>query len=291
VKTKKKPVGALAGWFGGDRLIAPTVGESLAGCQWVGIPFAGGMAAVLHIDARTILVNDKHRHVINLARVVADGKLRPRLIAECKRRAFHPAELLAAQLRCRGREAYETNVADLDWAVDYFITCWMGRASRAGSKDEFTGRTATRWNANGGDSVVRYFSAIRGLVPFGRCLRRCTFETMDGIDFVDRSEDNPGNGLYVDAPWPRGGRDYKFNPGQTDAEERIWHTRLRDSLMRFERTRLVVRFGEHPLITELYPETEWTWRRRAGRDQANNDAPEMLLLRNMPRSERGLFGG
>ena len=46
---------ALAGWFGGARLIAEHVGEALRGCKWVGVPFAGGMSELLHIQASGML--------------------------------------------------------------------------------------------------------------------------------------------------------------------------------------------------------------------------------------------
>lgn len=289
-----KSVSALAGWFGGDRMVCPSIAEATRGCSWCGIPFAGGMSAVLYIQARTILVNDKHRLIVNLARCVADDELRGKLIRRLARKAFHPDELADAQDRCIDRQAGECAVAsfmpNLDAAEDYFVCCWMGRAAKAGIVGEFNGRPAVRWKSDGGDSMVRYRSAIRALVPFSRALRRCTFETLDAIDeFLPRCEDLPGHCLYVDAPWPEQGRRYLYNAGQTDADERKWHVRLRDQLLRFERTRLVVRFGEHPLISELYPENEWEWQRKDGRDQANNDAPEMLLLRNVTPSQANLF--
>lgn len=40
-----------------------------------------------------------------------------------------------------------------------------------------------------------------------------------------------------------------------------------------------MRFYDHPLIREIYPEAQWTWRILKGRDQANNgDKPEVLLI-------------
>lgn len=41
---------ALAPWFGSNRMLARYVGEELAGCQWVGVPFAGGMAEIFQIE-------------------------------------------------------------------------------------------------------------------------------------------------------------------------------------------------------------------------------------------------
>lgn len=65
-------ISCLAPWFGSNRMLAHEVGRALSGCEWVGIPFAGGMAELPQIRARTIVANDLHKHIINLAEVVAD---------------------------------------------------------------------------------------------------------------------------------------------------------------------------------------------------------------------------
>jgi DNA adenine methylase len=288
-------VTALAGWFGSNRMLAPHVGKQLSGCTWVGVPFAGGMTEILEMTARTILVNDLHRHIINLARVVKSDELRPKLIRELKRTIFHPDELADAQNDCRDRDLCqrvlievpdEDTIPNLQWAIDYFVCCWMGRASKAGIDDEFNGRPAFRWNASGGDSVVRYRSAIKSLVVFGKVFRRCSFETMDAFDFVARCEDKTGHGVYCDPPFPNAGRRYKHNCGETDAEERVWHTRLRNAVSRFTKTRIVMRFYDHELIRELYPESEWEYLRLKGRKQSNESAEELLLVK---RGVSGLF--
>jgi len=276
---------ALAGWLGSNRMLASHVGEALQGCYWVGIPFAGSMSEVPHIKASSILVNDLHRHIINLARVARDNDLRAKLIRQARRNSFHPDELAAAQVFCKANQPATT--PDLAAAERYFVCCWMGRASKAGTDDEFNGRTSTRWSASGGSSVTRYFTALRSLALFAKSLRRCAFETMDAFDFLDRCEDLPKNGIYCDPPFPVAGRRYLHNAGQTEAEETAWHTRLRDALARFEHTRIVCRFYDHPLIRKLYG-AGWEWRAlEGGKKQTNSDAPEVLVMRNMP--QRGLF--
>lgn len=280
---------ALAGWFGSNRMMANHVGEALEGCNHVVVGFAGGMSEVLHIAARTILVNDKHSLVMNLARVVADDKLRPELVRRLRRKAFHPEELSQAQQVCitLGDDA---QFPSLVLAVNYFVCCWMGRASKAGIDDEFNGRPAIRWNANGGDSAVRYFSAVRMLVPFSQSLRRCTFETMDIFDLLARCEDNPENAIYLDPPFFVAGRRYRFNAGQTEAEEVEWHTQLRDYCERFQNTRVVVRFYDHPHVRRLYDAKKWEYHSFVGRTQANGEAPELLLVLNGPKRNDSLFG-
>jgi hypothetical protein len=46
---------AIAPWFGAARLIAESVGEEMAGCRWVGVPFAGSMSELAHIRAGSIV--------------------------------------------------------------------------------------------------------------------------------------------------------------------------------------------------------------------------------------------
>ena len=290
-------VTALAGWFGGNRLLAHHVGEALRGCSWVGIPFAGGMSEVPHITARTIVVNDIHRLIINLARVTKDDDLRPALIRQARRKQFHPDELLASQTICKANmeEAPRPPAPpDLSLAVEYFVCCWMGRGGKAGVVDEFNGRTAVRWKSDGGDSMVRYQSAIRMLAEFSRHLRRCTFDTKDAIEeFLPRCEDIKGHGIYADPPFVGVGRRYKYNAGETDAAERAWHTRLRDALARFKNTRVVCRFYDHPLVRELYPSPQWTWLKlEGGKTQANasdQDTPEVLVTNGVGVAQAKLF--
>lgn len=274
----KGEVSTLAPWFGGNRLGAANVGRLLAGSRWVGIPFAGGMAELWHLDARQIVVNDRHRHVINLARVAADDDLRPVLVRRLARKLFHPIELAAAQATCRAAEPGPH--PDLELAEAYFVCCWMGRSHKAGIDDEFNGRPAVRWNANGGGSLQRYRSALRMLVTFGRIARRCEFETIDGFAFLDRCEDAEGHAVYSDSPFPDVGLRYRHNAGETRRAERAWHRRLARRLSRFGRTRVVARFYDHELVRELYPETEWAWHFFDGRKQSNDAAPEILLVRN-----------
>jgi DNA adenine methylase len=278
---------ALAPWFGSNRMLAHSVAEELSGCRWVGVPFAGGMSELFHIKANTIVACDLHRHVINLANVVKSDELRPRLIRELRRTPFHEDALDAAQERCKERETSGEFGDPLAWAVDYFVTCWMGRSSIAGIDDQFCGRLSARWNANGGDSATRFRNAARALAHWGRIMRRCSFRCLDAFEFLPKCEDAGATGIYPDPPFPQVGRRYRHNAGSTDAEERAWHIRLRDALLRFEKARVVCRFYDHPLIRELYPEPRWTWRTLKGRKQSNAEAAEVLILNGPSRAKPG----
>lgn len=273
---------ALVQYFGSNRMLAEAVGAELKGCSWVGVTFAGGMTELRHIDARTLMVNDLHKHVINLARVTADALLAPKLYRQLRRLPFHPVTLKEAQTRCierdRVTDLYATakivNAApDLAWAIDYFVSSWMARACSAGTDGEFRGGLSTRWSAGGGDSAVRFRSATKSLVGWNRIFRRANFSTLDCFEFIDKVKDSQGVGLYNDPPFPGPGDAYRHKFSIADQRK------LAARLAVFYETKVVCRFYDHPLIRELYPPDLWTWRMLSGgKTQTNEAAPEVLLI-------------
>lgn len=269
---------ALAPWFGSNRTLAHHVGAHLDGCEWVGVPFAGGMSELAHIAARTVVVNDLHRGVINLARVVADPMLAPRLIRGLRRVPFHPDSLADAQERfniCGALGA--PDLPDFTAARDYFLCAWMTRNGTAGTDAETTAALSVRWDAGGGDSVVRFRSAVESLREWRGILARCSFSTLDVFAFLDKVKDRPTHGIYLDPPFPGPGDAYRHK--LTEAHQHQLAARLGS----LAHCRVVARFYDHPLIRHLYPEPFWVWHHLAGgRTQANNAAPEVLLIRNHP---------
>lgn len=286
---------AIAPWFGSNRILANHVGEELAGCSWVGIPFAGGMCETAYIKARSLYVNDAHRAVINLARVARDPKLGPKLWRQIRRTPFHPDELTDAQARCRAMEFVAAGSGGglfssgavsaveepcLAWAVDYFVAVWMARSGDAGTKREFSGGMSIRWDAGGGDSATRCRSAARSYVAWRKILDRANFTTLDGFEFIETVKDEPGIGLYEDPPFPGPGDAYKHTFGEAGQR------RLAKLNHRFSKSRLVLRYYDHSLVRELYPEGRWTWVWREGRKQTNGKAEEVLII-NGPSLAKG----
>lgn len=274
-------IGALAPWYGSNRLLAHHVGEKLKGLEWVGIPFGGGMCEVPCIDARTIVVGDLHRHIINLANVVADRSYGPQLYRRLNRLAFHPDVLAQAQAKCAEieRMGWMPNgplcFLDLKWAEDYFVCCWMGRSCSPGTGKEFEGGIATRWSATGGDSAVRFRNAARGLRDWQKIMLRCTFVCQDVFEFLDNVIDKLKHGIYLDPPFPGPGDRYKH---RFTAEQ---HFKLAARLVQFKLCKVVCRFYDHPVVRELYPEKDWEWTLLTGRKQSNEAAPEVLLTRRV----------
>lgn len=287
---------AIANWYGSNRMLADRVGAELEGCAWVGVPYAGGMCELMYISARTIGANDLHRHLINMARVWADPAKGWAFYRQLRRRVFHPDELQRAQEYCRGIEACGSNPdelfasgysdprydpIDLEWAVNYFITSWMGRGGNSGTKREFKGGLPLRWDADGGGSAQRYFSAVASIPAWRRVLRRCEFSTLDAIEFIQTCKDKSGIGIYCDPPFPGPGDKYAHTMSDRD------HRKLAETVSRFKTARVVMRFYDHPLIRELYPAPRWTWIEQAGRDQTNYDSKPEVLLINGPSLTEG----
>jgi hypothetical protein len=173
---------------------------------------------------------------------------------------------------------------DLEWAVDYFVVAWMTRHATAGTPAEFTGGTSARWGATGGDSAAHFHGAVRELPAWRRVFRRCNFTTLDAFEFLDEvfaaeqrdwgkpQQNHTQRGIYADPPFPGPGDRYTHAFGEAGQR------RLATSVRRFRFTRCVLRFYDHPLVRELYPEGPWTWVRREGKRQTNDVGPEVLLI-------------
>lgn len=277
----------LANWFGSNRLLASTVGDQLKGCDWVGVPFCGGCSELPHIKVRGGIANDLHRHIINLALVVRDPAMKADLVKRLDGMLFHPDELEKAQIRCRQREEEwaATSLfngqkppfipASLHWAQDYFVTSWMGRGAQAGTKGEFKGALPLRYNANGGGSSVRFRSAAKSLDAWHEVCKLWEFTCEDAFEMLARvkdSKDAPGLGIYADAPWPDAGDGFAHR--FTERQQR----QLAEILGAFKLVRVVIRFGDHPLIRELYPESKWAWVLNDSRDQDNKAVREVLII-------------
>lgn len=266
-------VTAIAPWFGSNRMLAAEVGKELGPLEWAGIVFCGGFSEVRHVQCRSIVCNDLHRDIINLAQVIAIPEGREWLLKEASAMPFHPDVLKSAQERCK--KPWPENI-NAERALWYFVAVWMGRSAKAGTDDEFKGNLSTRWTSTGGDSNTRYRSAIESMEVWGRTLARCNFTTLDFRDFLDKCKDVEGHGIYSDAPFPDDGDGYRHKFTTQD------HRDLAGRLSRYAKSRVVIRYYDHPLVRELYPEALWTWRRLKGRDQANTDTKPEVLLTNGP---------
>lgn len=269
-------IGALAPWFGAARVTAGAVGEAMRGCKFVGIPFCGSLCEVplmFQAGVNAIACNDAHRHLINMARCLADGTEGPRVYRRLRRQPFNAEVLCKSQEYCAAYDPEWEDQLDGEAAFHYFITAWMGRSAESGKRREFDAGLAIRYGAGGGNSVLRYFSAVKGLRQWRSILERCSFSADDAFEFLARCNDRPDGGVYCDPPWPIVGKNYKH------AFDDQRQAALAESLMGFKAARVVVRTGGGPLIERLYPKDVWSWRAILGRNQANAAAAEYLLVR------------
>lgn len=283
-------VNRLVPWFGSDLGVAQRVGIEVSNA-WVGVTMVGGASAIPFIKCRQGVASDLHRHVINLARVLRDPSLKDAMVQRLDAAIFHPDELRECQLRCLQREAEQSqrgglfggagavgSEPDVGWAYDYFLSVWMARGGKAGTGGEFAGALPVRWNANGGGSNVRYRSAVESLDGWQAHLFRWEFDTVDVFDFLERvwgrwrKGDVADKSVYMDPPWWLAGDEYKH--GFTERQ----HRRLAVDASRFKKVRVVIRYGDHPFIRELYPAGKWNIIEQVTRDQDNKDVPEILIL-------------
>lgn len=264
----------LVPWFGSDAMMAELYARPLDGCSWVGVPFAGGMSIVPKLKARSIVVNDIHWQVINLATVAAHPILGPKFYRHLRRVIFHPQKFSDAQSLCELRDFYGPPefIPSLDHAIDYFIATWMGRSGMAGKRKEFDGNLAIRWSASGGDSAVRVHSAVNSLPAWRRTMRRCSFTCFDFRPWFAECKDIDENGYYVDSPWVVEGKEYKHPFIEQD------HRDLAGYLNAMHKARVVVRYGDHPLLRELYPADRWDWTEAESRTAGNNPKAEVMLV-------------
>lgn len=271
-------VTAVAPWAGSNRMLAHAVGQELRGCNLVGVTFAGGMSEVVAIDARTINVNDKHAHIINMATVMADKIMGPMLYREVRREPFHPMSLDWAQQYCLSAPGAaipgKITLHNFMWAKAYFIVAWMTRHGTAGTPGEFTSGISTRWVASGGDSNAHYRSAVRSIPLLRRVLAGCNFTKLDFRDFLAAmlNRDRAGHGIYSDPPFPGGHRYTHSFTEQDHIDLRNWHERFTGG------TRIVIRYYDVPFVRELYCDPRWHFRQLVGRKQTNAPAPELLII-------------
>jgi site-specific DNA-adenine methylase len=270
---KQLRVGALVPWFGSARRTADACVAPLRGCNWVGVPFAGSLAEVPAIFAagvRDVMINDAHRHLVNLARVAACPVLGPELWRRLRRQPFCQEVLAEAQKQASSSEP--GSELDLNAAFSYFITAWAGRSGNAGTQGELSGNLAARWDSGGGNSALRFSGAAWSLRAWRNMLQRCTFFCMDALDFLSRVKDKQGVGVYSDPPWPETGSCYKH--GYQPAFHRVLAARLAE----FKHARVVIRSGDDSLTKQLYPESSWAWKKVLGRTQGNTFSGEWVIV-------------
>lgn len=246
-------------YFGSDSEVAPRLASMLDECKHVTIPFCGGMSILPHLKARAIVANDLHELAINFYRHVSGvmGKeCQQQLIERCELTLSHPSEMSDAQARI-SHPAWKGSWVQA-WA--FWALCWIGRKGKGGTKNQ-GGMPSVRRTANGGTNASRIRAAADDLVEWAKHFERCEWESIDFRKLLPKVADQDGCGIYCDPPWVGAGDGYLHSFAETD------HAELRNYLTRFQHTKVVVRYGDHPFIRGLY--SNWKITDALSRDQCN----------------------
>lgn len=285
-------IGSLAPWFGAKRTIAGSIVEVLGPHKSYWEPFCGSMAVLLSKPlSRCEAVNDLHADLVNLARVIKCPTLGPKFYRQLRRTLF--SEALFRESHAVISEPFHLEVTpDLERAAHYFLVSWQGMNGVAGTPTTSTG-FARRFSSLGGDGGIRWRGAVNSIPAWRKRLERVQVLSGDGLELCRKIEDRDGTVIYCDPPYIVKGAKYLHDFAADD------HEQLAETLRRFERTRVVVSYYDHPKLEQLYPgwsrvhlEVTKSLVNQGKRDQAGAVAVTEVLLCNQPVStgQRSLFG-
>lgn len=248
-------VTAIAPWFGSKRNLAPKIVQELGEHRSYWEPFCGGMSVLLAKPPCTMeTVNDLHGDLINLARTIQNQVTGPALYRRLRRVWMDEALYNECQHHIDEWPAPSQVAAipNLDRAVAYFIASWLGRNGTSGLQRHRIGKAfCLRYTKNGGASATRFRSAIDSIPAWRRRMRGVTILMRDGFKIIDRIEDAKGVAVYVDPPYVKKNAQYEHDFSGID------HHRLAKALGRFQETRVVVSYYDHPELHKWYE--GWTF--------------------------------
>lgn len=268
---------ALSPWFGSKRTLAQAIIEELGVHRAYFEPFCGSMAVLLaKAPAAMETVNDLHGDLVNLARVVQHPKLGQRLYRRCRRLLMVETLFKEAARRWKVRGIPPADTPDIERAIDFFYTSWVGRNGVVGTKSYDQG-FAARYTPGGGHGGTRWRQAVSSIPAWRRRLASVTILNRCGFKLLDAISDEDGVVVYVDPPYVVKGARYVFDdnikPACVSEDEWIaalefanqhtfdipiervaWHYVLAQRVKRFQKARVVVSYYEHPLVRLLYPQ-------------------------------------
>lgn len=271
---------ALAPWFGAKRNLAARIVAELGDHRVYWEPFCGSMAILLAKPTATMeTVNDLNGDLVNLAKVIQDDVLGPRLYRKLRRTLMSDTIHQEAAERWRSRGYRADGAESFDAAYDFFLCSWLGRNGVAGTTSYNQG-FCIRFTANGGHGATRWASAVDSIPAWRKRLRGVTILCRDAFDLLPRIDDDPRMAMYVDPPYVKKGAKYIHDFASGD------HKRLADELRRFGQARIIVSYYDEPELADWY--AGWTTVRlkatkalvnQGARDEkVATEAPEVLLI-------------
>jgi site-specific DNA-adenine methylase len=255
-------------YFGSDAEVAGQLAAMLNHCQHVTIPFVGGGSILPHLKARAIVANDLNDLAITFYRVISGvygATEKAWFVRRCNQTLSHPSEIERASQLLRD-EITSCDPSEQAWA--YWALCWIGRKGKGGTSS-MGGAPSVRWTPEGGTNATRIRSAASDLEAWAKTLERCEWTCLDFGDVLSKVKDDPRCGVYCDPPWVDAGDAYGHRFDQYD------HRELQILLSRFKQTTVVVRYGDHPFIRELYD--AWTITEATARTQTNKQLGEIWI--------------
>lgn len=285
-------ISALAPWFGSKRTLAPEIVRQLGPHRAYWEPFCGSMAILFAKPPATYeSVNDLHADLINLALVLQERTKAEDLYGRAFRTLFHE------DLCHKAKEHIETPcepTGDVVRAYWYLVFSWFHLNGIAGTVLNRTGGFCVRYSSKGGNGATRWRSVVDSIPDWHERLLRVQVTRRDAFELLAEIEDFADSAIYVDPPYIEKGSRYVHDFADED------HERLAEVLSRFQHTRVVLSYYDHPRMMGLYG----SWTRidqthlRVAKSMVNGgmrdqcgrtEAPEVLLLNGPALGQGSLF--
>ena len=278
---------AILPYFGSKRKIASQIVELFGEHRVYWEPFCGSMAVLmLKPPCEMETVNDLHRELINLAKVIQDKEMGFKLYDKLSR------TLYTEQFFRESKERWisESNGDPLDRAYDYFVASWMGINGVSGTA-RCNYQFALRWCLGGGQGARRWRSVLDSMPAWHKRLANVVIVNRDAFEILENIKDDRDTVIYCDPPYLEKSDKYvhDFNEAQ--------HEQLARVLKRFSKARVVVSYYDDPRLESLYEGFSKIYLKvstqslrnanRGKKKKPRKKQVEILLLNWVP--EQGLF--
>lgn len=297
-------ISAIVPWFGSKRTMAARIAREC--CRPDGRPpksfwdlCCGSLAVSLAMPRCSHHhAVDIHEDLVNLARIIQDPQLGPKLYRSLRRVLNHEVLFKEAKAAIEAHDVEQlqaiglfgtgqTSADEMDAfqrAVAFFVVSWQGRNGVAGT-ERVNYQTAIRWTSGGGHGAIRFAGAVQSIPHWRRRMRDITIVDRDVFEVLTKTEDEDLTTIYIDPPYVRDGVGRSGSCAYLHDFEPKHHQRLHAQLSRFKKARVVISYYDHQVLREWY--AGWTVlecttqknlhvqnRRGVGRCEA----PEVLII-------------
>lgn len=253
---------AFLRYVGAKHRTAPAILERLyaTGKPMLVEVFGGSAAIMLNSTFRKRVYNDADGDLVNLFRVMADRPRRQELLRILR---WHPPSRRIYDedyaLYVRGGFSFSAIADPVDRARATFFRmsfCFGGKIRSGGFQITANDRAEIK-------ELLRYRNVLRNFASIGQFFHGTVIENLHYQDAIRIYGENRATVLFVDPPY-MGTEDYYSHPFTTGD-----HVFLAQQLLTTPAP-VVCTFYEHPLVTQLYPESHWWYERfEATKNSAN----------------------